>query len=429
MSTLTLSRRRLLSSTAAAAAVTTAPGAAGCVRAAASSTATTKLRLHRGVNLHHLLNWPELASAPNAPVAYSTRPFTDPSHSFDAEEVRRIRAAGFDFVRLTLDPAIHLAAAPQARRALEEVVLDRVRALEKEDLAVIVDLHPVSQNPRYTPEKLVAEVAPEFSAYVELVGRLAGALAREGVSRTALEPFNEPPGVAPDMIPRWQTRLEMLHAAARRAAPDLPLVLNGAQWDSPAALQQLNTRPFRDGPVLFTFHYYGPHLFTHQGVQGDITRYVRDLTWPADEGAGQAVLDAALARLADDGLASPEAKTQSEAQLRRELGRYPDEAIATRIEQHFDAVASWAKRNGVSPEHILLGEFGAVKVAGAAPAQRRSRLAWLSAVRVAAEQRGFPWAYWALRGYGGMELIPKGGRELDKDTMAALGLPAGDRGA
>lgn len=420
MTVATTSRRRVLSQAAATASM--AIGAPACARGLRSaSDGKTALRLRRGVNFHHLLNWPQLASQPGQPLTYLTPPFSDGEHAFDPGEARRVRAAGFDFVRLTLDPAIHLAASPGERRALEMVVLDRVRGLNAADLAVIVDLHPVSQNPRYAPERLVVEGAPDFPAYGALVGRLAKLLAAES-RRVALELFNEPPGYQPEVMRRWQGQLEMLHATARASAPKLTLVINGARWDAPEPLQQLNIEPFRSGPVIYTFHYYAPYAFTHQGVEMDVVRYMRDLEWPGQPGQSQAVLGATLTRLAADPAVPADRKEVLATELRRVLSEYPGEATVIRLESDFAALAAWASRNGLPPSNLLMGEFGAVKVVGASPAQRRSRLAWLAAVRRTAERHAFPWAFWALKGYGGMELIPKGSQVMDTDTLQALGL-------
>ena len=420
MAVATTSRRCVLSQAAATASI--AIGAPACARELRDASAGgTALRLRRGVNFHHLLNWPQLASTPGQPVAYVTPPFSDQEHAFDPGEARRVRAAGFDFVRLTLDPGIHLAASPGERRALEKIVLDRVQGLNAADLAVIVDLHPVSQNPRYSPERLVAESSPDFPAYAAFVGRLAKLLAG-GHRRVALELFNEPPGYQPEVMRRWQGQLEKLHAAARASAPRLTLVINGARWDAPEPLQQLDIRPFRAGPVIYTFHYYAPYAFTHQGVEMDVVRYVRDLEWPGQPGQSQAVLGGALTRLAADPAVPADRKGVLATELRRVLTEYPGEATVTRLENDFAALAAWASRNGLPPSDLLMGEFGAVKVVGPSPAQRRSRLAWLATVRRTAERHGFPWAFWALKGYGGMELIPKGSQVMDVDTLQALGL-------
>ena len=94
-----------------------------------------------------------------------------------------------------------------------------------------------------------------------------------------------------------------------------------------------------------------------------------------------------------------------------------------RIAEDFAAVARWARRESVSPDRIILGEFGCVAAQAEGP-PGASRLHWLSAVRRAAEAEGFGWAYWLYYGPGGMQLVRGGGRELDVATLVALGLAA-----
>ncbi len=71
-----------------------------------------------------------------------------------------------------------------------------------------------------------------------------------------------------------------------------------------------------------------------------------------------------------------------------------------------------------------MGEFGAVLQPTATAEVRASRVAWLRAVRSAAEANGFPWAYWAYKGYGGMTLLTEApAAAMDVDVLKALGLP------
>jgi hypothetical protein len=71
---------------------------------------------------------------------------------------------------------------------------------------------------------------------------------------------------------------------------------------------------------------------------------------------------------------------------------------------------------------VLLGEFGCVLASRGRPTGE-GRLRWLSTVRRAAEARSFGWAYWAFKGYGGMELVDQEG-VLHGDLLAPLGLAA-----
>ena len=131
---------------------------------------------------------------------------------------------------------------------------------------VLVDFHPVSQVPKYAPEKLVqAEDDPLFIAYAGVIGRTAHLLATLHTNRVALEVMNEPQyGWDPATTVRWQRLLEHLHREARAEAPDLLLVLTGARGGDIKGLLALNPEPFKRSRVLYSFHYYEPHDFTHQ---------------------------------------------------------------------------------------------------------------------------------------------------------------------
>src|SRR4051794_11314905 len=65
--------------------------------------------LRRGVNIHHMLNWPEhqggRASAPYVWPPFATAPYQLPAESLD-----EIVTRGFTFVRLTVAPSIFLSA-------------------------------------------------------------------------------------------------------------------------------------------------------------------------------------------------------------------------------------------------------------------------------------------------------------------------------
>lgn len=79
----------------------------------------------------------------------------------------------------------------------------------------------------------------------------------------------------------------------------------------------------------------------------------------------------------------------------------------------FDLVVDWASANGNPP--VFLGEFGAY---GTADMQSRAR--WTSAVRQAAEERGFGWAYWELAaGFGVYDPVAEAWRQPLLDALVA----------
>jgi endoglucanase len=378
-------------------------------------------RLSRGVNIHHMLNWPETHSL-NGRQDYVWPPFQAAQYRIENSRLAQLKALGFDFIRLTVDPSILISADDEKWRFLGRHIHEVVAQLLSAGLNVLFDLHPVAVNPDYRPEALVqSEDSAPFRAYVEMVRRVAEILREFPPRRVVFELMNEPRLTNLAQAPQWQTMLERLHASARAAGPELPLMLTGMLWSDRVALMKLDTRPFRGSNVLYTFHYYDPHTFTHQGVKGDDAQFVSGLNWPAtkenvaqvDEWAAQEI----AARPDLDPAKQAGALARTRQLLQNLLAKNASEET---IRHDFKQVADWAQANGLAADQIVLGEFGCV-LASNGRVLDDSRLAWLAAVRKTAEANGFGWSYWAYKGYGGMELVDSTGA-LHKDLIAPLGL-------
>jgi hypothetical protein len=390
--------------------------------------------LRRGVNVHHMLNWPAHRGGQSS-ADYVWPPFATAPYQLAGETLDEIVARGFTFVRLTVDPAIFLAADAPRRAELATIVMSRVDRFLAAGLEVLVDLHPVRENPAYPPERLTAANSPEAKAYADVVRTLARGLGQRPVERVALELMNEPHPQDPGGAERWRSQQAGLYAAARREAPELALVLCGADWSSGRELAQLDLAPYRKGPsrqdnVFFTFHHYGPHLFTHSGMPGTMPeRYVEGLAWPPAPAQADEVVRRTLTRIAADPQLSASDRTNALAQAQRALGKYFSEPDgAARVNQDFAEVAAWAASQGVPASRVLVGEFGVYHRRGETPAARATRLAWLETVRRAAESRSFGWAIWVLQdasddGGGGIGILPPGAVSgMDPGVIHALGL-------
>lgn len=384
----------------------------------------------RGIGVHSLMNWGALR--PGSRDRYTTAPFADSDHAVPEALLRAVADAGFDFVRLTLDPGPFLQLTGPARDGLDAHLASVIRRLAGLGLSVVVDLHGNTQVPTYDPQAIVASAeAPLFLAYVDLVRRTAKVLAGIKDARLAFELMNEPPyGYDPESRRRWQGMIERLHAVARAEAPNLTLILTGAHGGDREGLQALDPTPFRDSRVLYSFHYYEPHDFTHQGVpaSGGLGRYrqfLSDLPYPSDSLPPALVEKTVRANVDGDSALDPisrvlirrEALAKVAAYLKRGSNR-------TSIGRDFETVSDWARRHGIPGERIFLGEFGATRTYDDhRAADPLSYEAWLRDVRLEAEARGFGWAVWALTGTGGMALVATdGGTRLDTYSLQALGL-------
>ena len=380
--------------------------------------------LRRGVNIHHMLNWPRHLH--EQPVDYVWPPFTTQDYATSSDTLAALRHVGFTFVRLTLDPAIFIASDAERRQTLVTIVLDRVRQIMSAGFEVVLDLHPVAENPAFAPAQLTMIGSPAFPIYLEITAMLAAALARLPPERVALELMNEPLLTGPEGVARWQGLQQGLYAAARKSAPDLALVLTGANWSAARELTALDTTPFRGGNVIYAFHYYDPHIFTHQGVAKAVPeRYFEGLLWPPSRGQADEMAGLVRQRVSADETLGPNKRDEAEASAEKALARYMAVADTDRkIQDDFAMVARWAKANGVAGR-VLVGEFGANQSAIETPALHRARITWLETVRKTAEAEGFGWAYWALKDMsasrGGFELLPAGSKtDFEPDVLHAL---------
>jgi endoglucanase len=398
--------------------------------AAAPAAAATRdeAPFRRGASVHNMLNW---ATVTADGVHYAWPPFQGAQRDVPDVLINHLYEAGFDFIRLTVDPGPFLQFKGRQRDELDRILVVAVRRFLAHGLAVIVDFHANEHVPAYAPIKLVQGIDdPLFRDYVAMIGRTARVLAGLGPPKVGIEPMNEPPyGYDPSTTRRWQAMLETLHRAIRSAARDLTIVLTGAHGGDRDGLIALDPAPFAGSKVLYSIHYYEPHDFTHQGVETSEPaarhwRFLSGLPYPSNsiprEEAWRRIEDNIL--LAD--LSAGERRLALSETKRKVLAYLDAGYDRARVVRDFDAVGAWARRNGIAPQSILLGEFGVVRTYGSyRGADTASRVAWLGDVRTEAERRSFGWAIWDVKDSGGMAIVESDdSTTLDHDTLRALGL-------
>ena len=161
----------------------------------------------------------------------------------------------------------------------------------------------VISSPLNTTQSIDSADAPAFKAYAGLLVDIARRLNVLPKGRLVLEPVNEPTESCEGLS--FAAAQKQMFAAVRAIAPDLPLVATGACGSMIAGLEALDPRPLADfEPLLFTFHYYEPYLFSHQGapwMREPIYRALNNVPWPASMGALETTLEAVRARQARRG--------------------------------------------------------------------------------------------------------------------------------
>jgi hypothetical protein len=415
-----LTRRRVV--TTIAASLLTAPA----IAAKAAAVPRASIRLRRGMNL-----WPWFSLTREFPAPrneYDWPPFQLDRAIPTRADLAALRSSGIDFVRIPVDPGPFLATTGARHETLVRELLAAVELSNAQDLSAIVNLHPNSATHYWNPGNLVTtRTAPLFKSYIGLVRELAARLSRFDPTRVCFEPLNEPPQSCTSS--EWPPMQLELTRAARAAAPGLTLVACGACGAMIDGLLNIDPRQLDDSNILYTFHFYEPYVFSHQGAPWMSTepmyRYLNAIPWPAGMSTKEKTLTAVAARMAADHATSATEKNEIGATIRRVLDEYfnarPDKQF---IARYLDRVKNWADEHGVARDRVLLGEFGALRtderyVAASDPDRAR----YIRDVREACEAAGMPWAFWNL--FDGMGLVAdERSRAFDPAIVAALGLRA-----
>ena len=364
--------------------VATALSGAAQDRASGLATAMARARhLQRGIN----------TSAWFAQSGDFSGPRID--RFMDAQDLALIARLGFDNVRIPIDAAA-LDRYPHNADGFSTEYMGRLdRAIDialADGLAVQLDLHPddgFKQQLRNGDDPV--------DRLALLWRRLAAHYAGRDPDRLFFEILNEPE--ITDRY-RWTGIQTRIAGAIRDAAPHHTIIATGPNYANPPDL--LAMRPLADGNVIYTFHFYEPHEFTHQGATWGLPwwGFTHGIAYPPNDAAMQALL--------------PQVP---DLQDRYALENYwLDRWDGQHIRMLIDEMAAWAHQYNVP---LICNEFGVYRNTSDAT----SRINWLRDVRTALEADGIGWAMWEYR--GGFGLVNKQDgqpAQPDNAVVEALGL-------
>lgn len=190
---------------------------------------------------------------------YETKHF---DHFIKREDIKKIKAMGFDHIRLPIDCNIFENENQTDNEEGLQYVTQCVKWCEAEKLAIILDLHKAygydfndagdeSKNTLFTNEKLKKRFIELWEKITKRYGHY---------SHVAFELLNEV--VEKENAESWNALIEETVKVIRKNSPTAIIIYGGIQWNSVKTLQYLK-KP-EDENILFTFHFYEPLIFTHQ---------------------------------------------------------------------------------------------------------------------------------------------------------------------
>jgi endoglucanase len=350
----------------------------------ASSVPASRLaHLRRGINLS------EWFAQVYDPKGYTKEHFQNWTTSSD---IALIKSLGFDHVRLSVNPQPMFTnnrpeAIPQEYVSYLDVA---VKMILDQGLSIVIDLHPDDDfKARLKDDAFVQQFSDFWRA-------LAKHYSTWDADRLFFEIMNEPEVADPY---RWYGIQAKVAVAIREGAPQHTIIATASQYSNDD--QFLFLEPIRDANVIYNFHFYYPHIFTHQGATWGLyyRHWLRGVRYPSTpENAAQvaAGVPDAVDRLA--------------------VIRYGQEHWdAARIDAEISLVADWAKQRGVP---VVCNEFGVYREY----ADPQDRASWIKDVRTSLERHNIGWTMWDYSGSFGVVTKKDGKATLDENVVKALGL-------
>lgn len=306
----------------------------------------------------------------------------------DALDFARMRKLGLRHVRVLLDPDwLQMNAAHP--RYLDSGLRQAIDA----GLMVVLAMQPSPEH----KQRMGREDAA-IDALAAQWTQIATAFSTVPADRLVFEVLNEP---EIEDIGRALHIQQRLIEAVRGVTPGRVVVVGGAHFSDISDLVALKPLPLQG--VVYAFHFYEPHNFTHQGATWGWPMWMllRNLPYPSSPEA-----------------VAPVVPTLAEV-AREHAAWYGQQAWNKEKLAPFVAqAASWSQQHRVP---VWCSEFGVLRDA-VPPASRR---AWLTDARSLFESKAVAWTYFDWWGHFGLVAGPPGARAVDADVAAGLDLEPG----
>lgn len=214
------------------------------------------------------------------------------------------------------------------------------------------------------------------------------------------EILNEPKSNG-EIASKWIKLQQGIIDLIRSYDPERDIVVTSANFSSIDTLVKM--KPYKDPNLIYSFHFYEPFEFTHQGA-----------TW-----VGPHMIDLEDIPFPYDRKRMPKLKGRAkDSYLPNYFSEeYPTKGTVKYINQRIKKAADWAKKNKV---RVWAGEMGAKTWINS-----EDRLAWINATRIALEENNIPYCCWGIDGSDGFLKSDKAGMlfpdDIDKGALEAYG--------
>jgi endoglucanase len=340
-------------------------------------SAISQTSFNRGVNL---TSW---FQAGNARQIQFTR--------FTKQDFINIKSLGCDVIRLPIN--LHNMTDGEPDYKLDPVFLNFLDSAVSwaEDLQIhlLLDNHTFDPSENTDPniEQALIKVWTQMARHY-----------KERSDYIYYEVLNEPHGISDAL---WCTIQQSVIDAIREIDTTHTIVVGPAGWNS---YNNLDDMPeYNDDKLVYTFHFYDPFLFTHQGASwtDPSMEPLAGVPFPYNAGSMPVCPDELKGTW-----------------IQSAMNNYGQDGTVEKVKQLIDIAVNFRNSRNVP---IFCGEFG-VYIPNS---PRQDRINWYDTVRSYLEDNGIAWTIWDYT--GGFGIFEQGGNDLfeyDLDTalVRALGL-------
>lgn len=326
----------------------------------ASFVFAQQVPFNRGINL---TEWFQTNSAKQIQFSEYTR-----------EDFEQLKSLGVDVIRLPINLHYMTSGAPNyALDSLFLFFLDQVIDWTEElDIHLIIDNHTfdVTQSTDTNIDQILIPVWTQMASHF-----------KNRSSKIYYEVLNEPHGIT-DM--RWNQIQQAVVSAIRTVDQTHIIIVGPANWNSYNNLAAMPV--YSDSNLIYTFHFYDPFIFTHQGTNWTDLGPLVGVLFPYDANRMPTCPPELLGSWAETS-----------------LNNYNTDGTVQRIYNWINIAVNFQKARNVP---LFCGEFGVY----IPYSPDTDRVYWYEVVRKYLEQNNILWTIWDYR--GGFGLFEKNSNEL-----------------
>jgi len=326
---------------------------------------------NRGVNL---TNWFQESSARQIQFTKYTK-----------KDFEQIKGLGCDVIRLPINLHYMTNGAPDY--TLDPLFLDFLDEVVSwsEELGI----HLIFDNHTFSPS---VDTDPQIGEVLEKVWFQMADHYLNSSELIYYEILNEPHGITDNI---WNDIQKSVIRKIRTVDAKHTIIIGPAGWNS---FHNLDDMPiYEDDNLIYTFHFYDPFVFTHQGASWTDPSMVplANVPFPYDAGS------------------MPSFPTELEGSwIESAFLDYHNTGTVAKVQQMLDIAVNFKETRNI---RIFCGEFGVY-----IPNSNNSdRVNWYDTVRKYLEQNGIAWTIWDY--HGGFGIFEPGGNNLfDHDLNVPL---------